>query len=75
MLTKYKRHSQYNLIIEQATLPARANRGPAATLSPGCSKTYKSVYDSNKYTNVLYDKQQYWFRIVTVIKNVKLSIS
>lgn len=56
-----------------------ANRGPAATLSSGCFKAYKSVYGhittGNKYTNILYDKQQYWFRIVAVIKNVHICIS
>lgn len=29
----------------------------------------------NKYINILYDKQQYWFRILTVIKKVQMGIS
>lgn len=29
----------------------------------------------NKYMNMLYDKQQYWFRILTTIKNVQICIS
>lgn len=61
------------------TLPAMANRGPAATLSYVCFKTFKSVYGhitaGKKYTNVLYEKQQYRFRIPTVIKNVQVCIS
>lgn len=29
----------------------------------------------NKYINILYKKQQYWFRILTVIKNAQICIS
>lgn len=29
----------------------------------------------NKYMNILYDKQQYWFRRLTTIKNVQICIS